>query len=173
MVRTAFLFSRLPLLRLRSRLCGMLIAACALLMGSPALAAPEDGTAPDGAEAQEDPERCAAETADEGFFNTVRCIDMPPLLVPMITGNRLHYYYFLNIRLRVRAGAARSIREMVPLIQDGFVDMGHSLKLAVDGDPKNFDKQQMANRLLETAQARVGADKVLGVEIIGVVRGLP
>lgn len=123
--------------------------------------------------AEEAPAASAKSDNEGGLFTSMRKVSMPPLLAPMTTGGRLHYYYFLDIELVVRGGDLWRVREMIPSIQDALVEEVHGASLSVDGDPEHVAKDRLSSQLLTRAQAVAGDDTVLGLRILRVVRGLP
>ena len=75
-------------------------------------------------------------------------VELPPMLAPMVVGNRLDSYAYITIAL---APAARDkvldIREKVPFLRDAFLRELNKGSIVKADDPKAVDEAAVKSRL--------------------------
>lgn len=98
---------------------------------------------------------------------------MPALVVPVVEGGRLLFYYYVGVQLRVvKVAKVPTVKEHVPLIQDAFIRYVHRYPLNAYGGEGEIDKQALVGALMPHVAAIVGPELVEEVIIENVVRSV-
>ena len=93
-------------------------------------------------------EALAAAAVDTSTLGPVD-VQMPTILAPMVTDNRIENYAYITIVLKPAAPAGiLAIREKVPFLQDVFLRELNGATIVKADDPKSVDEAALKPRLI-------------------------
>lgn len=97
---------------------------------------------------------------------------MDDITAPVMRGNKIRHYIFLNISLEMSSNSARDDGTVLkPRLQDAFLRELYSRPNSTGDASGTIDFEGMKKRLLKQARAVLGQDKVIDVLITRAMRG--
>ena len=93
-------------------------------------------------------------------------VSMPMLVAPMNVDGKMQRYIFLAVELVLTDAAHKSMMlEKIPYLQDAFLRNVHALPVGLSTDPKTFDNDGLAARLMADCLRVVWPDIVKNVNL--------
>lgn len=112
-------------------------------------------------------EQAVAETPSEPIY-----LRMEGLTAPIIRGNRIRHYIFLNVTLQMKDSSARDDAMMLrPRLHDAFLREFYSKSVTSKDGRGTIDFESIKRRLETQARKVLGKEQVLEVLVTRAVRG--
>jgi len=114
----------------------------------------------------------AQEKVEEVVSSEPVYLRMEGLTVPIIRGNRIRHYIFLNVTLEMSGNSARDdAMALRPRLHDAFLQEFYSKSVTTKDGRGAIDFEAIKKRLHRRAAKVLGEDQVLGVLVTRATRG--
>ncbi len=118
------------------------------------------------------PEQIAADEAEAAANREPIYMRMEGLTAPIIRGNRIRHYVFLNVTLEMSDNSARDdAMKLRPRLHDAFLRDFYSKSVTDNRGDGTIDFNGIKKRLVKQAAKVLGEDQVLDVLVTRAVRG--
>lgn len=92
-------------------------------------------------------------------------VELPLLIAPVTVDGKLYHYAYMRVILETSSGSVvAKANDRIPFILDAMLRETHRASIARDGNPKEIDGEGLRKRLLDVANAVIGAGSFVNLE---------